>query len=425
MMTSRERVNLALQHKEADRVPLDVGATTVTGMHVNTVYLLRQALGLDPPGTPVRVNDPLLMLGEIRPDLMDALGIDAVKLTGSTTSFGYKLDGWKEWRAFDGTPVLVPAGFNTTPEPDGDLLMYPCADRSAPPSGRMPKGGFYFDVINRQPPIDDGSLSPEQNLEEYSVLSNEEQEHFRREAERLYQETDKAIVLSMGAFGLGDVGRVPAPGLKHPKGIRDPEEWYMSLAFRPDFIYKVFEAQTKIDLANLERIHDGVGERVTAVYWTGADFGSQDGTLVSPKIYRDLFFPFHKQVNDWIHRHTSWKTFIHSCGSVWTLIEDFIAAGFDILNPVQCSAANMDPCELKRKFGDRITFWGGGVDTQRTLPFGTPDDVRKEVLERLARLGPGGGFIFSAIHNIQALVPVANLLEMFGTVRKYGRYPLS
>jgi hypothetical protein len=288
----------------------------------------------------------------------------------------------------------------------------------------MPKGGFYFDAIIRQPPIDEENLRPEQNLEEFSVLADDEQEHFKCEAERLYQETDKAIILSMGGLGFGDVGRVPGPGLKYPKGIRDLEEWYMSLSFRRDFIYKVFEAQTQIDLASLAKLHDAVGERVAAIYWSGADFGSQNGTIVSPKTYRDLFFPFHKQVNEWIHQHTSWKTFIHSCGSVWTLIDDFIAAGFDILNPLQCSAANMDPCELKNKFGDRITFWGGGVDTQQTLPFGTPDDVRKEVRERLERFGPGGSFIFSAIHNIQALVPVANLLAMFETVRDYGGYPL-
>jgi len=393
-------------------------------MHVTSVYLLRQALGLDPPNTPVRVIDPLLMLGEIKPDLMQALGIDVVKLTGRATSFGYTLDGWKEWRTFDGTPVLVPGGFNTIPEPGGDLLMHPCADCSAPPSARMPKGGYYFDSIIRQPPIDEASLRPEQNLEEFSVISDDEQEHFRLEAERLYQETDKAIMLSMGGLGFGDVGRVPGPGLRYPKGIRDLEEWYMSLSFRRDLIYKIFEAQLQIDLANLAKIHDAVGERVTAIYWTGADFGSQNGTLVSPKTYRELFFPFHKQINEWIHKNTKWKTFIHSCGSVWTLIDDFITAGFDILNPLQCSAANMDPRALKNTFGSRIAFWGGGIDTQHTLPFGTPEDVRKEVRERLERFGPGGSFVFSAIHNIQALVPVANLLAMFETVKDFGKYPL-
>jgi hypothetical protein len=424
MMNPRERVNLALQHKEADRVPLDLGATTVSGMHVSAVYLLRQALALDAPGTPVKVIEPLQMLGEINLDLIEALGIDVVRLGGTGTSFGFKLERWKEWRTFDGTPALVPDGFNTTPEPNGDLLMYPQGDRSAQPSGKMPKGGLYFDPIFRQLPIDEGNLKVEDNLEEFGPLPNAELEHFKREALRLYTETDRAIILNLGMFSLGDIAKVPGPMLKDPKGIRSAAEWYISLSARRDYVYQVFERQTEINLANLERIHQAVGNRAAAAYLTGADFGAQNGPLVAPKAYRKLFLPFHKQINDWVHKHTTWKTFIHSCGSVFDLIEDFIAAGFDIMNPVQCSAAHMDPKELKRKFGERITFWGGGIDTQRTLPFGSPDDVRREVRERLKLFGPGGGFVFNAVHNIQAQVPVANVLAMYETARNCGGYPL-
>jgi len=391
---------------------------------VDMVYKLRQALGLDPPGTPVKLIEPFQMLGEVKPDLQEALGIDTVVLLGTGTAFGFKLDGWKEWTSFDGTPVLVPGGFNTVPEPSGELLMYPQGDRSAPASGRMPKGGFYFDVIVRQPPLDDRQLNVEDNLEDFAPISTEELEHYRRLAEKLYTETDKAIILNLGGPSPGNIARVPGPALRQPKGIRDIEEWYISLKTRRDYIYKIFERQTEINLANLQKIHQVVGERATAAYLSGADFGAQNGPFISPSSYRDLFLPFHKLVNDWVHQHTSWKTFIHSCGSVWALIEDFIAAGFDILNPVQTSASNMDPCELKKKFGERITFWGGGVDTQRTLPFGTAEDVRREVRERLRAFGPGGGFIFNAVHNIQALVPVQNVLAMYETAREYGRYPL-
>jgi hypothetical protein len=423
-MTSRERVNLALQHKAPDRVPFDLGATTVTGMHVSAVYKLRQALALDAPGTPVKVIEPLQMLGEIKLDLVEALGIDTVRLAGTGTSFGFKLEGWKEWRTFDDTPALVPEGFNTILEPDGDLLMYPQGDRSAQPSGRMPKGGLYFDPIFRQAPIDENNLNVEDNLEEFGPLPNSELEHLKRESERLYSETDKAIVLNLGMFSLGDIAKVPGQMLKDPKGIRSAEEWYISLSARRDYVYKVFERQTEINLANLERIHQAVGNRPAVAYLTGTDFGTQNGPLLAPKIYRELFLPFHKQMNDWVHKHTTWKTFLHSCGSVFDLIEDFIAAGFDILNPVQTSAARMDPGELKRNFGERLTFWGGGVDTQRTLPFGSADDVRGEVRERLKLFGPGGGFVFNAIHNIQAQVPVANVLAMYDTARSNGRYSL-
>jgi len=423
-MTSRERVGLALQHKEADRVPLDLGATTVTGMHISAVYKLRQALALDPPGTPVKVTEPLQMLGEIKLDLVDALGIDTVRLAGTGTCFGFELEGWKEWRTLDGTPALVPEGFNTIPEPNGDLLMYPQGDRAAQPSGRMPKGGLYFDPIFRQPPVDDDNLIVEDNLEEFSPISDSELAHLFRESVRLYSETPKALVLNLGMLGLGDIAKVPGQMIKHPKGIRSAEEWYISLSTRRAYVYKIFERQTEINLANLERIHQAVGERPAVAYVTGADFGTQSGPLLAPKIYRELFLPFHKQINDWIHKHTAWKTFIHSCGSVFDLVGDFIAAGFDILNPVQTSAARMEPGELKRKFGEHITFWGGGVDTQSTLPFGSASDVRRQVRERLKQFGIGGGFVFNAVHNIQGQVPVANVLAMYDTALNCSRYPL-
>jgi hypothetical protein len=424
MISSRERVRLALNHQEADRIPLDLGGSVVTGMHVSTVYSLRQALGMDPPGTPVKVVEPYQMLGEIAADLIEALGIDVVPLISETTMFGFKNSGWKPWITFDGTPMLVPEGFNTDPEPDGDLLLYPAGDKSVPPSGRMPQGGWYFDSIIRQFPLDDAVMNIEDNLEEFGPIADEELAHFRREAERLYSETDRAILANFGGTAFGDIALVPAPWLKHPKGIRDVEEWYVSTITRRDYVFQVFERQCEIALANLERIYRAVGDRVTAVFITGTDFGMQTGPFISPKTYCQLYQPFHKRVNDWVHAHTSWKTFIHSCGSVWALIPDFIAAGFDILNPVQCSAAKMEPAELKREFGDRVTFWGGGVDTQHTLPFGTPEEVRKEVLERIETFGPGGGFVFNTIHNVQPQTPIENLRAMFETLQEYGRYPI-
>jgi hypothetical protein len=149
-MNSRERVILALNHEEPDRVPLDLGGSPTTGMHVSTVYALRQALRLDPPGTPVKVIEPYQMLGEIKPDLWEALGIDVAGLSSPTTMFGFKNEGWKPWKLFDGTPVLVPEKFNTEPDAEGNILMYPQGDRNAPPCARMPKGGFYFDALDRQ-----------------------------------------------------------------------------------------------------------------------------------------------------------------------------------------------------------------------------------------------------------------------------------
>jgi hypothetical protein len=393
-------------------------------MHVSSVYLLRQALKLDPPGTSVKVVEPYQMLGEIKPDLMDALGVDVVGLSSPRTLFGFRNEHWKPWTLFDGTPVLVPDGFNTEPEPDGSILMYPEGDRSAPPSGHMPAGGFYFDTIIRQPPIDEATLKPEDNLEEFGPISDDDLNYFQQEAERLFTQTDKAIFANFGGTAFGDIALVPAPWLKQPKGIRDVAEWYMSTASRRDHVYRIFERQCEIALANLEKLYQVVGDRVTSIFVTGTDFGMQTGSFISPKAYRQLFQPFHKQVNGWIHAHTPWKTFIHSCGSVVGLLPDFVESGFDILNPVQLSAAKMDAGQLKAQFGDRITFWGGGVDTQHTLPFGQPDEVRVQVGERIRTLGPGGGFVFNTVHNVQARVPVENLLALYAAVRDYGDYPL-
>ena len=418
-MTSRERIIAALDHRATDRVPLDLGSNGQTGMQVSTVYKLRQALKLDPPGTPVKVINVSEMLGEIKPDLLAAVGGDAVGLSLPYTTYGYPSGDWKEWTTFDGTPVLVPGEFNTELDEKGDLLQYPRGDKSVPASGRMPHNGFYFDGIIRQDPIDEDKLDPLDNTEEFGLVSDADLAWLKREAEELYSGTDKAIVLKLPGTGFGDVASVPGPTLKHPKGIRDVEEWYMSLAMRPDYIAAVFERQCEIAIRNMERIFAAVGNLPTVVWVSGADFGAQNGPLIAPRKFRTLFKPVQKRINDWIHEHTTWKTFIHSCGSILPLIPDMIEAGWDILNPVQTSAENMDPCELKAKFGDKVTFWGGGVDTQHTLPTATPDEIRAEVRRNLEIFTPGGGYVFNPIHNVQHGVPVENLLAMYETVRDY------
>ncbi|MDD5371398.1 MAG: uroporphyrinogen decarboxylase family protein [Anaerolineaceae bacterium] len=415
-MNSRERVHLALNHQEADRIPLDLGAAPTTGMHVSSVYRLRQALQLDPPGTPVKVIEPYQMLGEIAADLIAALGVDVVGLWPPTNLFGFRNDGWKPWISFDGTPVLVPEAFNTEPEEDGSLLMYPQGDHSAPPSGKMPAGGFYFDSLPHPALPEDYPLDVEENLQEFGPVSNEDLNYFATQAERLYTQTDKAILVNFGNTAFGDIALVPAPWMKNPRGIRNIEEWYISTVSRKEYVYRIFERQCAIALENLPRLYQAVGERITAVFMSGTDFGMQTGSFISPKAYRDLYKPFQKQLNDWVHQHTSWKCFIHSCGSIVNLMPDMIEAGFDIFNPVQTSAAGMDPHILKARFGNQVTFWGGGVDTQHVLPFGSPDEIRTQVCERIHIFGQGGGFVFNPSHNVQAGVPVENLLAMYQAV---------
>jgi hypothetical protein len=394
-------------------------------MHVDTVYLLRQALGLDAPGTPVKVIEPYQMLGEIKLDLAGRLGVDVVSLGTPGTLFGFKSEGWKAWKTFAGTPVLVPEGFNTEVDENGDLYMYAGGDQSYPPAAKMPAGGFYFDSLKRQGPLEEEALRLEDNLEEFSPLSDGDLNFLHQESARLYEGTDKAIMLVFPGAGFGDIALVPGPMLKNPKGIRDVEEWYISTVTRQEFIYRIFERQCDIAMQNLPKVYEAVGNRPSVIWLSGTDFGAQHGPFISPKTYARLYKPHYKRIIDWIHANTSWKVFIHCCGSILPLIPEFIDAGFDILNPVQTSAKNMDPAELKRRFGKALTFWGGGVDTQRVLPFETPEEVRLQVRERLRTFGPGGGFVFNPIHNIQACVPVENLLAMYETVQEYRKYPLA
>jgi hypothetical protein len=416
-MTSRERLDAALSHRQPDRIPVDFNGTAVTGMHVKCVIGLREHYGLEK--RLVKVHEPYQMLGWIDDDLQVALGIDVEGVYGPDTMFGYRNENWTPWRMDDGTEVLMSGNFQTTKDENGDTLVFPGGDRSAPPSGRLPKNGFFFDTIIRQEPIDEDRLDPEDNIQEFGPISEETLAHFGRESRRAAA-TGRGIIASFGGTALGDIALVPAPQLKHPKGIRDVEEWYVSTLTRRPYVHKVFERQTEIALANLEKIFARVGNQVQAVFLCGTDFGTQMSTFCSVAAFRELYLPYYRRINDWLHGHTSWKSFKHSCGAVAGLIPAFIESGFDILNPVQVSAAGMDAPKLKEQFGRDIVFWGGGVDTQKTLAFGTPEAVRAEVLERCRIFGRDGGFVFNSIHNIQANVPIANIVAMFEALREYN-----
>ncbi len=415
-MNGKEKLNKALNHIETP-VPIDFGSTAVTGMHISIVAGLREHFGLEK--RPVKLIEPYQMLGDLEDDLKKAIGVDVEDIYARETLFGFENKGWKEWQTPWGQDVLAPAGFVTTTNEKGDLFIYPRGDSSVPPSGKMPAGGFYFDSIIRQEPIVEEKLNPEDNLEEFGPVTEEDLEHFGREAENTVK-TGRGSVANFGGTGLGDIAIVPAPFLKHPKGIRDVTEWYISTAARQDYVRAVFEKQTEIAVKNLEKIFRVVGNAIDVVFICGTDFGTQTSAFCSTETFQSLYAPYYKKMNEWIHRNTKWKTFKHSCGAVRNFIPFFIEAGFDIINPVQISASGMDPRLLKSEFGDRIVFWGGGVDTQKTLPFGTPEQVRAEVLERCGIFSKGGGFVFNAIHNVQAKTPTENVAAMIDAVHEFN-----
>lgn len=409
-MTSKERIKLALDHKEPDRIPLDFGAFTVTGMHYSVVAALRDHFGLE--RHPITISEPYQMLGLIEDDLRSAMGIDTESVGSRTDMFGIRGGGVKEWRQDNGDVVLVPGNFNVTTDERGDHFVYPKGNLGVMPSAKMPKNGFYFDAISRQEPFDDvEDLDPEDNLEEFSPVTEETLREFKEDIEAA-ENTGRAVAVSFGGTALGDVALVPGLALENPKGIRDVAEWYMATATSPDFIKYIFDKQTDIAIENLKRLYATVGNSIDALFVCGTDFGTQISTFCSADTFRDLYMPYYKKVNGWIHSNTEWKTFKHSCGAVEPFIPLFIESGFDIINPVQCSARGMDPVKLKEKYGRSIVFWGGGIDTQKLLPFGTPDEVKDQVRRRCEIFGKDGGFVFNSIHNVQAGTPTANMIAL-------------
>jgi hypothetical protein len=377
---------------------------------------LRDYYGLEK--RPVRIHEPFQMLAVLDDDLQNAMGLDVVGVFARNTMFGFPAENWKSWM-FNGLEVLVPEYFKTTVDVSGDTLIYPEGDTTVPPSGRMPSGGHFFDSIIRQEPLHEERLNPEDNTEEFKPVTQEDLDYLTRATQEAAA-TGRAVAATFGGTAFGDIAMVPAPFLKHPKGIRDIAEWYVSTSSRQEYIHKVFERQCEVAIQNLERIYAVVGDTVNVIFLCGTDFGTQTSAFCSVKTFNNLYFPYYKQVCDWIHSHTPWKVFKHSCGAVSKFLPGFIEAGIDILNPVQCSATGMEPVELKAKFGDHLVFWGGGVDTQHVLPFGTPAEVREQVLRRCEIFALGGGFVFNTIHNVQAKTPLANIVAMIDAVHEFN-----
>ncbi len=414
-MTSRERVKAALNHVEPDKVPIDFGGQDCSMMHITCVAKLREYYGLKGP---VKLTEVSTMTGMIDDDLKEAMGCDVEALESYKNFFGIPKKDWKEWN-YMGYDILVPGDFNVTDDGDGGYYIYPSGDMSAPPSGHMPKGGFYFDNIIRTPDIDEEHLDYHDNLEEYQPVPDDLLTYYKEQIAHLAK-SDRAVTACFGYAGLGDAALVPGPTLAHPKGIRSIDGWYMAPLLYPEYIHDLHNAQIDIAIENYKKIAEVVGDEVDVAFTCGADFGTQRGPMCSREVLEEFYIPYYKRMNDWIHENTSWKTLKHCCGAIFDYIPLFIEAGFDALNPVQCSAVGMDPQKLKDEYGKDITFWGGGVDTQRILPFGTPEQVREQVLERCEIFSKGGGYIFNSIHIVQCGTPVENIVAMIDAAHEFN-----
>jgi hypothetical protein len=407
-MNSRERVMAAINHREPDRVPIDLGGSIVSGIMAGALVRLREHLGLE--STRIRVYDQSQMLGEVAMDLVEKLDLDILPVEPESISYHLRNRDFKPWTLFDGTEVLVPGAFTVTVTADSGWWMHDGGNPANPVVAHMPKDGFYFDKLevsgwdqSYQPP------SVEQlRREGWRRVTEEELRYLQERATTLREATDKALVLanwSDSGIGPGQVGSVP--------------EWLVVLVSEPDYVQELMDLANEVALDNLRLYWEALGDTIDIFYIDGHDFGSQDRELFSPALFKRYYVPSYATQCGWIHKHTSWKVAKHCCGSIPKLIDMMIEAGIDILNPVQTSAAGMDARWLKTTFGDRITFWGGGVDTQRVLPFGTPEEVYEDVVERIRIFGPGGGFIWAAIHNIQYNVPPENIAAAIQAVHDH------
>ncbi len=415
-MNGRELLQNALDHKEG-KVPIDFGSTPVTGMHCTVVEKLRNHYGLEK--RPVKIVEPYQMLGMIEEDLKEAIGVDVDGVYPRNTMFGFALSDWKEWRAPWGQLLLVPGKFVTRKDEKNDYYLYPEGDTSVSPSGRLPDGGYFFDAVIRQEHFDEDNLNVEDNLQEFNPLSDADLEHFRRSVEAV-SKSGRGVIANVGGTGLGDIALVPAMNLKDPRGIRDVEEWYVSTAIRQDYLHEIFDKQTDIAIENLKRVKDILGDTVQSLFICGTDLGTQDSTFCSGETYDSLYHPYYKKVNDWIHANTDWRTVKHTDGAVFDLIAHFIDSGFDICNPIQVSAKGMDPKRLKETYGDQMVFWGASAESQHTLPFGTPEEVRREVLERAEVFSKNGGYVFNSIHNVQARTPIENVVALIDAIHEFN-----
>ncbi len=417
-MTSRERVQAAFAHKQPDKVAVDFGGMSCSMINSQVLADLRDYYGLE-KRLP-KINDMSTMTAFVEPDLLDCMGGDVQQLYNYGDTYGHINTEWKEWE-YRGTPILIPSNCIVKEDGAGGYYVYPEGDDTVEPSGHMPANGFYFDNLTRTPEFDEDEANADDNVEDYMLVSDEQIAYHHKVMDELKANGNtRAINVGPSYTGLGDANNIPGPNLKHPKGIRSISEWYTAPLLYPEYVEEVFEKGTDIAIENFKRYWDEFGSDIDIMFICGTDFGTQRGPFMSVDTFNEFYLPYYKKMNHWIHENTTWKTLKHTCGGIFPILPGLIEAEFDAVNPVQCSAEGMDPQRLKDTYGKDIVFWGGGIDTQHILPFGTPEEVREQVLERLEIFGKDGGYVCNTIHNIQANTPIENIVAMVDAIKEFN-----
>ncbi len=397
-MNHRERVTSAIRHQTPDRLPVDLGGMRSTGIMAIAYQQLKQHLGMT--GGEALVFDTGQQLAYVESAVRDWMGADVLILDRGLTG------GWRPYTLPDGTPARIAKGFRTVPDGQGGEYSLGRRGRRV---GHRPADSLYFDGLYH--PLAHAESKSDLNLYHFSVLTEKALTELRTEAKRLYEETDYAI---LGSFG-GSL-------LEGGQGLRGWDQFMLDLAGNRDFAEALLDRLLAAHLRNLELYLDAVGDYIQIIQM-GGDLGTQNGPQIRPKMYYEILQPREKAL--WGRIHTlkpQVAVFLHSCGGIYELIPGLIDAGVDILNPVQISARGMDPARLKREFGDRLCFWGGGCDTQAVLPFASPEEVYQHTRQNIEIFKPGGGFVFCQVHNIQAGVPPENIAAMRQAVQDHWTY---
>ncbi len=383
--TSRSRVEAALNHREPDRVPYDLGGTILTGIHHQAYRRLRKFLGL--PEVEIQIEDPIQQLARVHEDIKERLKVDVYGINPCKPR-GIGRPGWTE----DGYDKLV--------------------DEWGIEWWKPVQGGFYYDM-RRHPLADIDTVKGLASYKFPDPLDPSRYEGMAQRAEELMNRRQVGYVLGRNAPGVFEIAL----------WMRGFENFYCDMLANQSFAEALLDRIMEIKMQYWAHALELVGPNVMMVS-EADDLASQNRCLVSPELYRKMLKPRHQKLFSYIKRQARVpvKIFYHSCGAVSALLPDLIEAGIDVLNPVQVSAAGMSTQELKKNFGRSLTFYGGGVDTQDVLPHGTPQQVREEVKRRVEDLAPGGGFIFNTVHNIQADVPPENIMAMWEALQDYGSY---
>lgn len=412
-MTSRERILTALQHKQPDRVPVDFGATPSSGISATAYTRLAKHLGMDHSRT--QVYDTVQELARPSEEMLNLFGADAIDIH---RAFDAEDHNWYPVILADKSAAEYPVWTKVSPQPDGSFHFY---GHEGELVGLKPAGGTFYDgtLFPYLPGYPDHFRDIEKDMSrsiwaamKMSPWHLADQPGFWKDlrggVKRLRESSDRALIIGLGC-NLFEWGSF----------LRRMDNFLMDIYLDPVNVERLLDALMQVHMEKLSRVCEAVGDLVDFAKF-GDDLGMDTGPFMEPEVYRTLFKPRHKMLCEFVKKNSSMHTYLHSCGSIYSLIPDLLDAGFEVLNPVQTNAAGMDPAVLKQEFGKEVTFWGGGIDTRSVLNFGTPRQVKDQVKERLEIFAKDGGYVFNTVHNILPEVPPENIVAMFEAVKEFN-----